>query len=277
VHNSKTSGGPESPDTPSIMLRMPEAQLPVVLCLSGHDPSGGAGIQADIEAVRAQGAHPATVITALTVQDSRNAYAVVPLDPQEMLAQAELLLEDLPVAAIKLGMLGSAGHAVALASLLRRHPALPLVFDPVLRAGGGAALADQALVDAMLEQLLPLTFVLTPNAAEARALAHAGSDGDCARWLLSRGARHVLVTGGDEPGDDVCNHLYGPAATRSWRWPRLPHRYHGSGCTLAAALAARLALGMDVEAAADAAQTYTWQTLAAAYAPGRGQHFPRRL
>jgi hydroxymethylpyrimidine/phosphomethylpyrimidine kinase len=251
--------------------------LPVVLCLSGHDPSGGAGLQADIEAIRAQGAHPATIVTALTVQDSRNAYAVDACDPRAITEQAELILEDLPVAAIKLGLLGSAENAGAISTLLRRHAGIPVVLDPVLKAGGGAALGDQALTDALLD-LLPQASVLTPNLHEARQLARPSkSRQDCAQLLLARGAQQLLITGGDEPeGEEVLNTLHSAQGTRAWRWPRLPHRYHGSGCTLAASLAARLALGEDMVRAAETAQRYTWQTLSNAYRIGRGQHFPRR-
>lgn len=250
---------------------------PVVLCLSGHDPSGGAGVQADIEAIRAQGVHPATVVTALTVQDSRNAYAVDATDPAAVIEQAELVLEDLPVAVIKLGLLGSADMVLALRALLARHAAIPVVLDPVLKAGGGAALADQALVTALMD-LLPVATVITPNLAEARQLAHpAKTRAACADALLAQGARQVLITGGDEPdADSVLNTLHGAQGIQTWNWPRLPHRYHGSGCTLAASLAARLALGEPLAQAAETAQRYTWGTLQTAYCIGRGQHFPRR-
>jgi hydroxymethylpyrimidine/phosphomethylpyrimidine kinase len=147
------------------------SRTPAVLCLSGHDPCGGAGLQADIEAVRAQGVHPATVVTALTVQDSRNAYAVEPVHSDRVVESAELMFEDLPIAAIKLGLMGSADNAAAIATMLARHAGIPVVLDPVLRASGGAALADPALVAAILQHLLPQTTVVTPNLAEARQLA----------------------------------------------------------------------------------------------------------
>ena len=259
-------------------MSSPPALPPVVLCLSGHDPCGGAGIQADIEAVRAQGAHPATIVTALTVQDSRNAYAVDAVDSRAIVEQAALLLEDLPVAAIKLGLLGSAENARAIAGLLAQHTQIPVVLDPVLRAGGGAALADQALTDAIVEYLLSLATVMTPNLAEACLLAHpARTREDCAAFLIARGARHVLITGGDaDNDDDVLNTLHGTGEAHHRTWPRLPYRYHGSGCTLAAALAARLAHGDKLLDAAEVAQQYTWNSLQAAYRIGRGQHFPRR-
>ena len=254
------------------------AHPPVVLCLSGHDPCGGAGLQADIEAIRAQGVHPATVVTALTVQDSRNAYAVEAIDCRVVIENAQLMLEDLPVAVIKLGLLGSAENAQGIAALLERHAGLPVVLDPVLRAGGGAALADQALIDAIAHALLPHTTVLTPNLVEARLLAHPAREREaCAQSLLKRGVQHVLITGGDEPaGDEVLNTLHSATGVTSWRWPRLPQRYHGSGCTLAASLAARLALGEALPQAVETAQRYTWHSLRDAYRVGRGQYFPKR-
>jgi hydroxymethylpyrimidine/phosphomethylpyrimidine kinase len=149
----------------------PAPRIPVVLCFSGHDPTGGAGIQADIEAIRALGAHAATIVTALTVQDSRNVCAVTAIDSEEIRAQAELLFEDLQVAVIKIGLLGSDDNARAIAGLLHKHPEIPVVLDPVLRASGGAALADQPLIDAIVGELLPRTDLITPNLAEARHLA----------------------------------------------------------------------------------------------------------
>lgn len=260
-------------------MRELSALPPVVLCLSGHDPSGGAGVQADIEAARAQGVHPATVITALTVQDSRNACAVDAIDSRAIIEQAELILADLPVACIKLGLLGSAENARVISELLGRHAGIPVVLDPVLRAGGGAVLGDQALTEAMVEFLLPRATLITPNLAEARLLASPARERDaCAARLLQQGARCVLITGGDtdEHTDEVINSLYSEAKVRHWRWPRLPHRYHGSGCTLAASIAARLALGEELLQAVVTAQQYTWNSLNAAYRIGRGQHFPRR-
>ena len=130
----------------------------------------------------------------------------------------------------------------------------------------------------MMEKILPVTTVMTPNQKEAQQLAapKRGIDA-CAAMLLERGAAHVLITGGDVGSGDVTNTLFSTDGRRDWQWPRLPHRYHGSGCTLAAALAARLAHGDGMETAAEQAQAYAWRSLQAAYSLGRGQHFPRRL
>ena len=253
---------------------------PVVLCLSGHDPGGGAGIQADIEAIAALGAHAATVITAHTVQDTRNVSRVVPADPELLVQQAEAVLTDLKVAAIKVGLLGDARQPALIASLARRA-GVPLVLDPVLRAGGGAELSSVALIEALKTQLLPVTTVLTPNAAEARRLTGLDALDDCGKALLFDGCANVLITGGDEPGDAVVNHWYGVKGTtglsRAFAWPRLPGNFHGAGCTLASAIAALLARGETIEQALADAQAYTQRTLKAAFAPGAGRKIPRRI
>ncbi|MGH8528565.1 MAG: bifunctional hydroxymethylpyrimidine kinase/phosphomethylpyrimidine kinase [Nevskiales bacterium] len=253
-------------------------RTPVVLCFSGHDPSGGAGVQADIEAIAAQGAHAATVVTALTVQDSRDVQQVYATAPDLIRAQAELLFADLQPMAIKIGLIGDADNARVLADLLSEHPQLPVVLDPVLRAGGGGELATDNLIEALQRELMPRCTVLTPNADEARRLTGRQALADCAAALLASGARQVLITGGDEATPKVENRLYGPGgAVTDWDWPRLPHQYHGSGCTLAAALAARLALGENVVTAAATAQQYVAQCLRDARHLGRGQWFPKRL
>jgi hydroxymethylpyrimidine/phosphomethylpyrimidine kinase len=250
---------------------------PAVLCFSGHDPSGGAGIQADIESLRAVGCHPMTVVTALTEQDTVDVVALHPQRPADLRAQARRIVADVPVGAIKIGLLGSAEIARAVADMARALPGCPVVLDPILAAGGGKVLARGRLVQVLREELLPLATVLTPNSMEARRLAGGCEDLDeCALELRRMGSRHVLITGAHEAGDGVVNRLYGEAAVRTWTWPRLPGVYHGSGCTLASALAGFLALGLPVEEAADRAQRTTYDALKSAYALGRGQYLPNR-
>ncbi|NNG12675.1 MAG: hydroxymethylpyrimidine/phosphomethylpyrimidine kinase, partial [Halobacteria archaeon] len=145
--------------------------IPVVLVFAGHDPSGGAGIQADIEALASQGCHAATVITALTTQDTLDVSDFRPLEVADVITQARAVLEDMPVAVFKLGMLGSVENVEAVHTILTDYPEIPVVLDPVLASGRGTALADEELVEAMKALLLPLTTVLTPNSLEARALA----------------------------------------------------------------------------------------------------------
>lgn len=246
---------------------------PLVLCLSGHDPTGGAGIHADIEAIGALGGHALSVITANTVQDTSNVRRVVPVAPILLAAQIEALVEDCHIRAIKIGLLGDVTQLDPLLDCIRRLR-VPVVFDPVLRAGGGTPLVRSELLAALQERLLPVVDVLTPNAAEARVL---GSGADCAA-LLACGVRHVLVTGGDEPGEQVVNTWYRRGEPpRSYEWPRLPQRFHGAGCTLAAAIAALLAQGQPMAEALERAQRYTHVALQRAYAIGGGRLIPGRV
>jgi hydroxymethylpyrimidine/phosphomethylpyrimidine kinase len=252
---------------------------PVVLLIAGNDPSGGAGLAADIQAVSAAGAHPAPVVAALTVQDSRDVSRVQAVDAALVAEQARAVLADMPVSAVKLGLLADAAVGRAVAALLAQHPEIPLVVDPVLAASGGGRLAEDALTDVYLRQLFPLAHLITPNAPESRRFAPDAADVPARAWmLLATGAQHVLIKGADEDSVEVHNHLFGPAGLHEERvWPRLPGRYHGSGCTLASAIAARLALGSDMAEAVRDSQRYTWEALKRGWQPGRGQHIPRRI
>ncbi len=251
---------------------------PVVLCFSGHDPSGGAGVQADIEAIISHQCHCASVITCLTEQDSRNVKTLLPQSAEAILQQADTLLSDFEIAAVKIGLIGNAEIALALVKILQTLPGIPVVLDPVLAAGGGTALSNQALLEVIIEQLLPLTTLVTPNSEEARKLAQHDDLLSCGEYLQQRGADYVLITGSHEATDTVDNLLLMPEHRHEiFHWQRLPDQYHGSGCTLASAIAALLAQGLDMFTAVSEAQDFTWQALAAAYRPGQGQHNPNRL
>ena len=252
---------------------------PVVLVIAGNDPSGGAGLAADIQAVTALAAHPAPVVTALTVQDTRNAYRVEPVSPELVTAQARAVLDDLPVAAIKIGLLGTGEIGAAVADVLAAHPDVPVVLDPVLVASGGASLAASSLVGVLRSRLLARTVVLTPNANELRALAPDEPDNAArAAALVAAGASFVLAKGGDEATEEVHNVLYDrEGEVEHFTWSRLPHDYHGSGCTLASAIAALLAHRKPVRAAVEAAQRYTFESLRRGFRPGGGQHIPHRF
>lgn len=255
------------------------APKPVVLVFAGHDPTGGAGVQADIETIAALGCHAATLVTALTVQDTRGATAFEPTSPALLRRQAETLLADLQPAAVKIGMIGSGDNAHEISRVLKRYPQIPVVLDPVLAAGGGGALATDDLRRMLLTELLPLATVITPNSIEARALAPAADTlAACANALLATGCPHVLLTGGHETGPEVVCHLHSrDGATARHAWPRLAGEFHGSGCTLASALAARLAQGTPIATAVADALAYTWHALQNAQRPGRGQSIPDRF
>ncbi len=236
------------------------------------------------------GCHALTVITAITVQDTLGVDAVHALDSEWVEDQARAVLEDMPVAAFKIGMVGSVENISVIAEIVSDYPDIPLVLDPVLASGRGDELANEEMLDAIRELLLPQTTVLTPNSMEARRLAEDDEDGEdgedeaapdlahCAQRLISYGCEYVLVTGTHENTPKVINTLYGEnGQVRSDRWERLPGSYHGSGCTLASAIAANLANGLEVADAVRDAQEYTWQSLANGFRPGMGQHLPDRF
>jgi hydroxymethylpyrimidine/phosphomethylpyrimidine kinase len=241
---------------------------PNVLAFSASDPTGGAGLQADVLTLASLGCHPLSVLTAYTVQDTHGVSSLHSIDAAHVEAQARCVRADARVLAVKIGVVGSAANAQAIATLLAEMPGVPVVLDPVLASARGDALGDAV---AVREFLVPRASVATPNSLEARALG--GPEA-----LIALGCKYVLVTGTHEAGDDVVNTLYGTdGVLRVDRWPRLPGSYHGSGCTLASAIAARLAHGDGVIEAVRCAQDYTWCALERGYPPGAGQPVPDRL
>ncbi len=256
---------------------------PIVLSFSANDSSGGAGIQADILTIASMGCHPLSVITAITVQDTAGVDDVMALDPGWVVDQARAVLEDMPVHVFKTGMLGSVEIITAIAEVISDYPDIPLVLDPVLSSGRGDEFANEDMVLAMRELLLPQATIITPNSLEARRLAQeddydAPDLGQCGSRLLHMGCEYVLITGTHENSPEVINTLYAAAGiVRSDAWQRLPGSYHGSGCTLASAIAATLANGLPVAEGVYEAQEYTWQALKAGFHPGMGQYLPDRL
>jgi hydroxymethylpyrimidine/phosphomethylpyrimidine kinase len=258
---------------------------PLVLTFAASDPSGGAGMQADILTLASMGCHPLSVITAITVQDSLGVEGLLAIDADWVADQARRLLEDMPVDAFKIGVLGSVENIAAIAEIVSDYPDVPLIFDPVLASGRGDELASDDMTHAMRELLLPQTTVLTPNSVEVRLLSEEDEEDEssdslaqCAAKLIDKGCEYVLVTGTHENTTDVINTLYGKGGVvRTDSWPRLPGSYHGSGCTLASAIAAMLANGLALPEAVREAQEFTWQALRKAYRPGMGQFLPDRL
>jgi hydroxymethylpyrimidine/phosphomethylpyrimidine kinase len=258
---------------------MPDANhKPTVLCFSGLDPTGGAGIQADIETLFSIGCHCAPVVTALTVQNTQNVISVKPTDPALLIQQARAVLEDMPVDAVKLGMLGSVEAVEVVHTLLQDYDDLPVVLDPIAAAGGGFELSGAHVLEAISTLLLPLTTILTPNTDEAQRLAPAADTLDaCANEILDGGCQQVLITGTHAQSDTVINRLYAAhQQVTEYNWPRLEQTYHGSGCTLAAAIAGYLAHGLTVRDAAAQAQRFTWESLSHGLRMGFGQHLPNR-
>ena len=244
---------------------------PIVLTFAASDPTGGAGLQADLLTLAALGCHPLSVLTGLTVQDTSGVEHLEAIAADLVARQARALLAETRVAAFKAGVLASADNVRTVAAIAAGHAEVPLVVDPVLASGRGDPLASAAVRSALLEALVPRTTVLTPNSVEAEQLGGA-------QRLLDLGARYVLVTGTHDDTPEVINRLYDAGGlVREDRWQRLPGRYHGSGCTLASAVAAALANGRGVPEAVREAQAYTWQALAAGFRTGAGQLLPNRF
>jgi hydroxymethylpyrimidine/phosphomethylpyrimidine kinase len=257
---------------------------PLVLVFAASDPSSGAGIQADMLALCSLGCHPLTAITALTVQDTVGVQSVHPVSAELLEQQARAVLEDMPVVAFKIGLLGSIENVLAVAEIIADYPEIPVIFDPVLASGRGDELSGEEIISAMREMLLPQTTLLTPNAPEARRLAESDEDDGepsieiCAQRLIEMGAQYVLITGTHENTPQVTNILFGAEGEiRRDTWERLPGSYHGSGCTLASAITGCIAGGASVEDAVRDAQDYTWQTLANGFRAGMGQFIPDRF
>ena len=260
------------------------ASPPLVLVFAASDPTSGAGIQADLLTLASLGCHPLSALTAITIQDTVGVESVHPVSAEVLEQQARAVLEDMQVAAFKVGVLGSVENVLAVAEIVSDYPDIPLILDPVLASGRGDEFSNEEIISAMREMLLPQTTLLTPNAPEARRLAESDEDETepsidiCAERLVQMGAQYVLITGTHENTPQVVNTLYGADGTiRQDRWERLPGSYHGSGCTLASAIAGCIAGGASVEDAVRDAQDYTWQTLASGFRPGMGQFIPDRF
>ncbi len=257
--------------------------LPAVLTFAATDPSSGAGLQADLLTLASMGCHPLSIVTAITVQDTSGVEAIQYIDADWVADQARAILEDIPIAAFKIGVMGSAESIAAIAEIVSDYPEIPLVFDPVLASARGDEFASEEAIEAIREMIIPQTTVITPNSLELLRLTM-GEDEQglsaerMARRLTDMGAEYVLVTGTHDATLEVINTLYGDGGViRADRWQRLPGSYHGSGCTLASAIAATIARGLDIEEAVREAQDYTWHALKFGFRPGMGQFIPDRM
>jgi hydroxymethylpyrimidine/phosphomethylpyrimidine kinase len=258
-----------------------------VLVFAGLDPSGGAGIQADSQAIAAMGAHALPIVTTLTVQDNDRVYGITPVDPHIVQQQIETLINKIDIAAIKIGIVGSAAIAELIAScintLRQNNPQLPVVLDPVLASGHGDDLTREDAIQ-IIAPLRKLATLITPNTLEAHKLTHKLTEQNTSEIqtieqqadLLMQGTPHVLIKGGHAQDENVINRWFSQEQQRSWSWPRLQGEFHGSGCTLASAIAAGLAQGWSMETSLDKAQAYTQQALESAFAIAAGQLIPQR-
>jgi len=248
-----------------------------VLIVAGSDSGGGAGIQADIKTVTMLDAFAMTAITALTAQNTNGVFGVLPIAPDFIRQQMEVVLDDLGADAVKTGMLHDQAVIETVAAVLSDRAAdVPLVLDPVMVANGGAPLIEPQAVDALKQILVPLAAVLTPNLPEAEILTGRRIDTieamkHAADALLSLGCRAALLKGGHLDGPVVHDILVTQDGIREWENPRIDSRHtHGTGCTLASAIAAGLAQGLAIEAAVDRARDFVRHAIESAPGFGHG-------
>jgi hydroxymethylpyrimidine/phosphomethylpyrimidine kinase len=250
-----------------------QAVIPRILIIAGSDSSGGAGMQADIKTVTMLGGYAATAMTALTVQNTLGVSAVYPIPAEVVVAQMRSVIDDIGVDAVKIGMLGDAALISAVGEVLR-DVRVPIVLDPVMVAKGGASLLADDAVEALVRYLLPLSTIVTPNTPELAALTgtQVEDEGDAvlaAQELLGMGARAVLAKGGHLGGDEVADWLVTGNLQTRFASARIDTRHtHGTGCTLASAIAVGLGRGESLAEAVAAARAYVLGAIA--NAPGFG-------
>jgi hydroxymethylpyrimidine/phosphomethylpyrimidine kinase len=253
------------------------SQRAIALTIAGSDSSGGAGIQADLKTFSALGVYGASVITALTAQNTRGVDAILEVDSSFVMAQFRSVLRDLDVCAAKTGMLANEEIVVAIAEALASHPNLPLVVDPVMVAASGDVLLRPGAVEAVKKRLIPMADLLTPNLPEAARLLDVGEAHDeegmvaQAKALTALGCRAVLLKGGHATGERAVDVLVHASEVARFEAPRIetPHT-HGAGCTLSAAITALLASGAPLTTAVDRAKEFTWRALQSGLSLGVG-------
>lgn len=257
---------------------------PIVMTFSATDPSGGAGLQADVGTLSSLGCHPASIVTGFTVQDTIGVDRLISVDSKVVNDQARSILEDMEVSIFKLGLLSSKENISIIAQIISDYPDIPLIIDPVLSSGRGDKFTDIETRNMILELLFPGALLITPNTLEARQLLnqedeHLDSSLEvCADFFKEIGCQNVLITGTHENTKNVVNTLYSSSnQIIPYHWDRLPGNFHGSGCTLTSAIAAYYALGLTIEDAIEEAQYFTWQALKNGFKPGMGQLIPNRF
>jgi hydroxymethylpyrimidine/phosphomethylpyrimidine kinase len=254
-------------------------KLPIALTIAGSDSSGGAGIQADLKTFTAFGVYGASVITALTAQNTQGVRSFEAVSPAFVVAQLDAVLDDLEIGAIKTGMLATAGIVAAISQRLSAAPRrAPLVVDPVMVATSGDALIAPDAEEAVRRVLIPLATLITPNLPEAARLLdtkQATSDAEIAaqaKALHAFGCQAVLIKGGHGEGGMAVDFLYDGANLQPFARPRVDTRHtHGTGCTLSAAIAALLAQGAPLPEAVERAKTFVWEGLQAGRSGGIGR------
>lgn len=252
-------------------------QKPVVLVFSGHDPSGGAGIQADIETLTALGCIATSVITSLTAQNTQLFSYHLPQSKNDFVAQTKLVLDDININACKIGAIGSPELIRAIHEIIADQT-FQLVIDPVLHSTTGHNFTNEEMCILLCELILPLATVITPNRDEAMQLTGELHPQAAAEKFLAMGCKNILITDAEESETQIINYLYQQdGQCQTFIWERLPGNFHGSGCTLASAITANLAKNIELISAVKQAQEFAWNSLKHGLQIGKGQMHPNRF
>ncbi len=259
-----------------------QTNTPVVMSFSNLDPSGSAGIQADIETLASLGCHCTPVITSLWAKDTAELKEIVPVDPSLLIEQARVILEDMPVKVIKIGHLGSIENIEAIHSILSDYPNIDVVLDPVSTYSGDeerSAMVMNQMNQAMESLLLPQATIITPDLVEAQNMGRQADTIDaCAMEILEMGCENLLIAGTSRNQTSIENRLYRQdGSKKSYQWERLGIVSHGSGSTLSASIAAYLAHELRMLDAVEQGQNFTWHALAHSRQLGMGQRTPNRF
>lgn len=256
-----------------------DCDTPVVMTLSSHDPSGSAGIQADIETTASLGCHCTPIITAICAKDTRALLDMRPAETGLLIEQARAILEDMPVKAIKIGLIGSVENVEAIHSILHDYPELPVVVDPVTAEFNHEVFNAPAVISAIQTLLLPKATIATPDLTEALEFAQQADTVDaCAQEILETGCTYVLISGTRRTSNEYESCFYSKGqVVKRYHWPRIPQISHGCGATLAASIASYLAHGLRIEDAVEQGQQFTWNALASSRRLGMGKRIPNRM
>jgi len=258
-------------------MNNPSPNKPVVLVLAGHDPSGGAGIQADIETLAANGCIATSVITSLTAQNTQSFSYHLPQAAGDFISQARLVVDDVNIAACKIGAIGSQELIRAIHELIT-DITFPVILDPVLHSTTGHDFLNEEMCVSLCELILPFTTVITPNREEALQLTGTLTPQAAAEKFLELGCKNILITDAEASEIQMINHLYQEdGQTHAFTYERLSGKFHGSGCTLASAISANLAKNIGLPTAIEQAQEFTWNSLKYGLKLGKGQIHPNRF
>ncbi len=258
---------------------------PKVMTFSATDPTGGAGLQADVLTLASMYCHPISIATAISVQDTKGVESLMPLDSKQIKEQAITVLNDVSVSVFKLGLLGSLENIRAVADILNSYPNTPVVIDPIISSGRGDILMNDEMKEEMIRLLFPKASLITPNSIEARKFVCQENESiddfsmkDTVGRLFNLGCKNILITGGHEQSKDIINTLYlKNGEIVPFKTERFFDEYHGSGCTLASAVAGFYAQGYSLREAVFEAVSFTSLALKNAFNIGEGQLIPDRF